>query len=75
MLSKCWNNPSVYDMIMKLLITRGQITLIPQEATQEKSTQDSSSTVNDKQLIFLQDRRNRIVPRAPYSNVLQNSEL
>ena len=36
MLSKHWNHPTVYPMILKLLITRGNITLIPREATQEK---------------------------------------
>ena len=36
MLSKHWGHPSVYPMILKLLITRGNITLIPREATQEK---------------------------------------
>ena len=36
MLSKHWDHPTVYPMILKLLITRGNITLIPQEATQEK---------------------------------------
>ena len=36
MLSKHWDNPAVYPMILKLLITRGNITLIPKEATQEK---------------------------------------
>ena len=30
------NHPTVYPMILKLLITRGNITLIPREATQEK---------------------------------------
>ena len=35
MLSKHWDNPSVYPMILKLLITRGNIALIPKEATQE----------------------------------------
>ena len=38
MLSKHWDHASVYNMIMKLLITRGPITLIPKEATQDKST-------------------------------------
>ena len=38
MLSKHWDHPSVYNMIMKLLTTRGPITLIPKEATQDKST-------------------------------------
>ena len=28
--------PSYYPMILKLLITRGNITLIPKDATQEK---------------------------------------
>ena len=36
MLSKHWDHPSVYPMVLKLLITRGNITLIPSEATQEK---------------------------------------
>ena len=35
MLSKHWDYPSVYNMIMKLLITRGPITWIPKEATQD----------------------------------------
>ena len=36
MLSKHWDHPTVYPMILKLLITRGKITLIPKEATPEK---------------------------------------
>ena len=36
MLSKHWDHPSVYPMVLKLLITRVNITLIPREATQEK---------------------------------------
>ena len=36
MLSKHWDHPSVYPMVLKLLITRCNITLIPREATQEK---------------------------------------
>ena len=36
MLSKYWDHPSVNNMIMKLLITRGPITLVPREATQNK---------------------------------------
>ena len=36
MLSKHWDRPTVYPMILKLLITRANITLIPREATQEK---------------------------------------
>ena len=37
MFSKHWVHPSVYNMIMKLLIARGPITLLPKEATQDKS--------------------------------------
>ena len=37
MLSKHWDHPTVYPMILKLLNTRGNITLIPKEATQEKN--------------------------------------
>ena len=36
MLSNHWDHPTVYPMILKLLITRGNITLIPREATQDK---------------------------------------
>ena len=36
MLSKHWDHPPVCPMVLKLLITRGNITLIPREATQEK---------------------------------------
>ena len=36
MLSKHWDHTSVYPMVLKLLITRDNITLIPREATQEK---------------------------------------
>ena len=36
MFSKHWDHPTVYPMILKLLITRGNITLVPKEATQEK---------------------------------------
>ena len=36
MLSKHWDHPTVYPTILKLLITRGNITLIPREVTQEK---------------------------------------
>ena len=36
MLSKHLDHPTVYPMILKLLITRGNITLIRREATQEK---------------------------------------
>ena len=36
MLSKHWDHPTVYPMVLKLLITRGNITLTHKEATQEK---------------------------------------
>ena len=36
MVSKHWDHSTVCPMILKLLITRGNITLIPKEATQEK---------------------------------------
>ena len=40
MLSKHWDHPSVYPMILMLLTTRGNITLIPKEATEEKETEN-----------------------------------
>ena len=40
MLSKHWDHPTVYPMILKLLMTRGNITLIPKEATQEKEKEN-----------------------------------
>ena len=40
MLSRHWDYPTVYPMILKLLITRGNITLIPKEATQEKEKEN-----------------------------------
>ena len=36
MLSKHWDHPTVYPTILKLLITRNNITVIPREASQEK---------------------------------------
>ena len=36
MLSKHFDHPLVYNMIMKLLVTRGPITLLPKEGTQDK---------------------------------------
>ena len=40
MLSKHWDHPTLYPMILKLLITRGNITLVPKEATQEKEKEN-----------------------------------
>ena len=36
MLSKHWDHPTAYPMILNPLITRGNITLIPKEATEER---------------------------------------
>ena len=43
MLSKYWDHPSIYPMILKLLITRGNITLIAKEATEEKEKEKENS--------------------------------
>ena len=40
MLSKHWDQSTVYPMILKLLITRRNIPLIPREATQEKENKN-----------------------------------
>ena len=40
MLSKHWDHPTVYPVILKLLITRGNITLIHKEATQENEKEN-----------------------------------
>ena len=40
MLSKHWDHPTVYPMILKLLNSRGNITLIPKEATKEKEKEN-----------------------------------
>ena len=37
MLSKHWDHSSMFNMIMKLLITRGPIVFIPIDTTQDKS--------------------------------------
>ena len=47
MLSKHWDDPTVYPMILNLVTTRGyrgNITLIPREATQRKRKRDYKST-------------------------------
>ena len=54
MLSKHWDHRTVYPMILKLLITWGNITLIPREATQEKekeilNPQPEKEKKNEKQ--------------------------
>ena len=65
MLSKHWDHPSVYNMIMKLLITRGPITLIPKAATQRQTnlTINMQNLYNDIQVIFLQEGSNRILSK------------
>ena len=40
MLSRHWDHPTVYPRILKLLITRGNITLIPKEVTEEKEKEN-----------------------------------
>ena len=75
MLSKHWDHPSVYSMIMQLLITRGPSALITQESTQENPLKFPSSRVLSKQLTSLQEGSNRISPRPPSFEVLQISEL
>ena len=40
MLSKHWDHPCVYTMLLKLLITRGNITLIPKEATEAREKEN-----------------------------------
>ena len=47
MLSKHWDHPSVYPMILKLLITRGNISLIPEEATKEKEKENTKIEKNE----------------------------
>ena len=49
MLSKHWDHPTVYPMILKLLITRGKITLIPREAIQEIRKRDFKSTTRKRE--------------------------
>ena len=50
MLSKHWDHPTVYPMILKLLITRGNITLIPTEATQEKEKEKENLKLQPEKL-------------------------
>ena len=40
MLSKHWDHPTLYPMILKLIITRRNIILVPREATQEKEKEN-----------------------------------
>ena len=47
MLSKHWDHPSVYPMILKLCISRGIITFIPEEVTQEMEKQNNMIEKNE----------------------------
>ena len=56
MLSKHWDHPTVYPMILKLLINRGNITLIPREATQEKEKEILNP---QKQKLKIEEKQNK----------------
>ena len=58
MLSKHWDHPTVYPMILKLLITRGNITLIPREATQEKEKEILNP---QKEKLKIEENKNKIM--------------
>ena len=47
MLSKHWDHLSVNPMILKLLITRGNITLFSKEATEEKQNENFEIEKNE----------------------------
>ena len=40
MLSKHWDHPSVYPMILRLLIARGNATLIPKEGSEQEEIEN-----------------------------------
>ena len=48
MLSKHWDHPNVHPIILKLLITIGNITLIPKEDTEEKENNMIQKNENTK---------------------------
>ena len=56
MLSKHWDHPSVYPMILKLLITRGNITLIPREAIREKEEEILNP---EKEKLKIEEKQNK----------------
>ena len=58
MLSKHWDHPTVYPMILKLLITRGNITLILEEATQEKKKEILNP---QKEKLKIEENQNKIM--------------
>ena len=53
MLSKHWDHPTVYPMILKLLISRGNVIVIPKEATQEKEKENLFQDPSFKNAIVL----------------------
>ena len=61
MLSKHSDHPTVYPMILKLVVTRGNITVIPKEATQEKEKENLKL-----QLENLKKRKRRIKIRKKF---------
>ena len=50
MLSKHWDHPNVYPMILKLLITGGNITLIPKEATETEKENILIEKIENKKI-------------------------
>ena len=76
MLSKHWDHPSVYNIIMELLITRGPIRLIPEKLLKINHLNYQCPILHDdKQLQFLQGGSNMIFPKAPILLVLLLHEL
>ena len=47
MLFKHWDHPSVYPMMLKLLITSDNITPMPNEATEEKEEENLNIEKNE----------------------------
>ena len=64
MISKHWDHPTACPMILKLLITRGNITLIPREATQEKVIENLKIEKNENK-----KKKTRIVLRNKMINI------
>ena len=79
MLSKHWDHSTVYPMILKLLITRANITLIPKESTQEEEKENlklqpetlkkkEKEEENMKEKLFTHQPQ-CVKPSSPFSNV------
>ena len=58
MLSKNLDHPTVYPMILKLLITRGNITLIPRETTQEKEKEKGNLKMQSEKVKKKKNKNN-----------------